>query len=314
MDSKGYGTKDEIKKVSEEVWDQLKSFGSYAFPKGHSTAYSLIANATQYLKLNYPTEFFCALLQQATDDEYLKIYNISKLKYKVKYINPRINKSKETFTFYKKKIVWSFPSIKGIGEKAAIEIVKEQPYEDFEDFFNRVNKRVVNIRVIRVLITAGAFINFGSRNDMWKEYAKLRKGTPAELHTVKEWKVLRGEIMPWVKQTVRDMFPDKMGGVITHDQFLATNLNKRVVVAGSIAALRLVKSKRGPMYIIKVEDTGSTFTVVCWNERYEIMKEKGIEIEEGNYIKVSGTKSLSHMDEEQLTLGKEASSYIKLLL
>jgi DNA polymerase III alpha subunit len=314
MNRDGYGTPEEIRAIAENIWSQLKSFGGYAFPKAHSTAYSLIANTTQYLKLKYPTEFFCALLQQATDDEYLKIYNISKLKYKVKYINPEINKSKETFTFFKKRIVWSFPSIKGIGEKAGIEIVKEQPYENFEDFFNRVNKRVVNIRVIRVLITANAFRNFGTRNDMWKEYARLRKGTPAELHTDKEWKILRGEIMPWVKQTVRDMFPDKMGGVITYDQFLATNINKRVVIAGSIASLRFVKSKRGPMYIIKVEDTGSTFTVVCWNERYEIMKKKGIEIEEGNYIKVSGTKSLSHMDEEQLSLGGEASSYIKLLL
>jgi DNA polymerase III alpha subunit len=314
MNKKGYGSEKEIKKVAEDIWEQLKSFGGYAFPKAHSTAYTLIANATQYLKLYYPTEFFCALLGQATDDEYLKIYNISKRKYKVKYINPRINKSKETFTFYNKRIVWSFPSIKGIGEKAAIEIVKEQPYEDFKDFFNRVNKRVVNIRVIRTLITAGVFRDFGSRNDMWKEYAQLRKGTPAELHTNKEWKILRGEIMPWVKQTVKDMFPDKMGSVIDYEQFMAKSINTRVVVAGSISALRPVKSKRGPMLIFTVTDAGSTFTIVCWNERYRILKEKEIELEVGTYVKVSGTKSLSQMDEDQITLGEERSSYIKVLM
>ena len=314
LDENGYGTPEEVREIAESIWDQLKYMGSYAFPKAHSTAYSLIANATQYLKIHYPTEFFCALLQQTTDDEYLKIYNISKMKYGVKYINPEINKSKETFTFFKKKIIWSFPSIKGIGEKAGIEIIKEQPYENFEDFFKRVNKRVVNIRVIRTLIAANTFRTFGTRNDMWKEYARLRKGTPAELHTDKEWRILRGEIMPWVKQTVRDMFPDKMGGVCTNEEFLATDLGRRVVIAGSIASLRLVNSKRGPMFIIKVDDSGSTFTVVCWNERYSIMKKKGIEIEEGNYIKVSGIKSLSHLEEEQLTLGKESSSYLKVLM
>lgn len=314
MNKKGYGTKKEIRKVANEIWDQLKFSGSYLFPKAHATAYTLIANATQYLKLYYPTEFFCSLLQQATDDEYLKIYNISKRKYKVKYLNPEINKSKETFTFYKNKIVWSFSSIKGIGEKAAIEIVKAQPYDDFEDFFNRVNKRVVNIRVIRVLITSGAFRNIGSRNSMWKEYARLRKGTPAELHTVEEWKTLAGEIMPWVKQTVKDMFPDKLGGVITPQQFTAKNLNTRVVVAGQISSLRHVKSKRGPMLMLKISDAGQTISIVCWNERYKILKEKEIELTEGMYIKVSGTKSLSHIDEEQISLGEERSSYIKVLM
>jgi hypothetical protein len=28
MDKKGYGSKEEIEKVAEDVWDQLKSFGS----------------------------------------------------------------------------------------------------------------------------------------------------------------------------------------------------------------------------------------------------------------------------------------------
>jgi DNA polymerase-3 subunit alpha len=314
MDEKGYGDKKEIEKIANDIWDQLKSFGAYGFPKAHSVAYALIANATQYLKTYYPTEFFCALLSQATDDEYLKIYNISKNKYKVKYINPSINLSKETFTFHKNKIVWSLPSIKGIGEKAAIEIVKEQPYKSFEDFFNRVNKRVVNIRVLRTLITANVFRKFGTRNKVWKELAKLRKDTPTELHNADEWKVLAGEIMPWAKQTVRDMFPDKMGSVITYDQFLAKPLKARVVIAGFITALRLVNSKRGNMYILKVTDSEASFSVVCWNERYQIMKEKGIEIEVGTPVKISGAKSLSHIDEEQIALGAESSSYIKPLL
>jgi hypothetical protein len=172
----------------------------------------------------------------------------------------------------------------------------------------------VNIRVIRVLITSGAFRTIGTKNDMWKEYARLRKGTPAELHTGSEWKVLRGEIMPWVKQTIRDMFPDKVRSAITHDEFLAAPINKRVVIVGFIAVVRLINSKRGNMYILKIEDAGSTFTVVCWNDRYQIMQDKGIEVEVGAPVKISGYKNLSHMDEEQITMGKEPSSYIKVLM
>jgi len=32
MNKKGYGTKKEIRKVANEIWDQLKFSGSYLFP------------------------------------------------------------------------------------------------------------------------------------------------------------------------------------------------------------------------------------------------------------------------------------------
>ena len=161
---------------------------------------------------------------------------------------------------------------------------------------------------------ANAFRKFGNRNDMWKKLVQLRKNTPAELHKADEWKVLAGEIMPWKKQTVREMFPDKMGSVSTHEQFISKDIGRRVVIAGFISDLRLVNSKRGNMYLLKVDDSGSTFSVVCWNDRYKILQDKGIELEIGLPVKVSGQKNLSHMDEEQLTLGGENSSYIKTLL
>jgi hypothetical protein len=32
LDKNGYGTREEVEKIAESVWSQLKSFGGYAFP------------------------------------------------------------------------------------------------------------------------------------------------------------------------------------------------------------------------------------------------------------------------------------------
>ena len=203
MNKKGFGSKDEIKEIAEKVWEELKYAGAYLFPKAHSTSYSIIANATQFLKVHYPTEFFCSLLRQATDEEYGNITNISKKNYGVKFIMPEINTSKEKFVIHNDKIVFSFESLKGIGVKAAIAIVENQPYKSMDDFFVRVNKRVVNVKVVRVLITAKVFRKFGGRNKMNKQYLKLRKDDSYVKKTKEEWDAEAASIITYARKSIK---------------------------------------------------------------------------------------------------------------
>ncbi|MCE9501472.1 MAG: DNA polymerase III subunit alpha, partial [Leptospira sp.] len=55
-------------KFSRELFDQLEKFGGYGFNKSHSVAYALITYQTAYLKANYPTEYFTALLASDQND------------------------------------------------------------------------------------------------------------------------------------------------------------------------------------------------------------------------------------------------------
>lgn len=50
------------RKEAEEMFDKLRFFAIYAFNMSHAVEYGLISYWTCFMKVNYPIEFFCALL------------------------------------------------------------------------------------------------------------------------------------------------------------------------------------------------------------------------------------------------------------
>jgi len=50
--------------VAERVWEQIKGFSGFGFPKAHSAAFGLLAYQTAYLRVHYGPEFLCALLNE----------------------------------------------------------------------------------------------------------------------------------------------------------------------------------------------------------------------------------------------------------
>ncbi|MBI3557021.1 MAG: error-prone DNA polymerase [Deltaproteobacteria bacterium] len=46
----------------DQVFEQIKGFSEYGFPESHSASFALLAYAASYLKLYYPAQFTCALL------------------------------------------------------------------------------------------------------------------------------------------------------------------------------------------------------------------------------------------------------------
>ena len=47
---------------AEKIFKQILGFGEYGFPESHSASFALLAYASAWLKLYYPAEFLCALL------------------------------------------------------------------------------------------------------------------------------------------------------------------------------------------------------------------------------------------------------------
>ncbi len=50
------------REVAEEAFKQLQGFATYGFCKSHAAAFALVAYQTLWLKIYYPAEFYCALL------------------------------------------------------------------------------------------------------------------------------------------------------------------------------------------------------------------------------------------------------------
>ncbi|HMI80741.1 MAG TPA: error-prone DNA polymerase [Solirubrobacterales bacterium] len=50
--------------IAERVWDQIKGFSGFGFPKAHSAAFGLLAYQSAWLRLRYGPEFLCSLLNE----------------------------------------------------------------------------------------------------------------------------------------------------------------------------------------------------------------------------------------------------------
>ena len=130
---------------------------SYCFPNSHAAAYSVISVWCMWLKYYYPLEFMTALLSEENDATKIHGYIRECKRLHIKVIHPDIDKSKDGFAIYDENtIISGFTDIKGIGEKASAAIVEMQPFNDFYDFVDKVNRRTVNKRVIKALVLSGA--------------------------------------------------------------------------------------------------------------------------------------------------------------
>ena len=50
--------------LGERVWDQVKGFSGFGFPKAHGAAFGLLAYQSTYLRVHYATEFLASLLDE----------------------------------------------------------------------------------------------------------------------------------------------------------------------------------------------------------------------------------------------------------
>lgn len=159
-------------KRAKKLFDQIVMFGSYGFNKAHASAYSMISYWCMWLKHYYPVEFMAGLLSKEADEDKRKKFFTECNRLKIEITMPNVNKSDVSFSVDRKKertIVSGLVDIKGIGDKAAVEIVSNQPYDDFYHFCDNIQRRTVNIRCFRALATVGGFSEFCSNKSFMYE-------------------------------------------------------------------------------------------------------------------------------------------------
>lgn len=154
----------------EQFWGQLEAFAAYCFPKAHAACYGLIAYQTAYLKAHYPAAFMAALMTSDYDDTDRLSIEISECRHMgVDVLPPDVNESFVEFAVVPKtnQIRFGMAAIKNVGTGAVEEILRaraEGTFENLDDFFSRVNTRVVNRKALDSLVKAGAFDRFGERS------------------------------------------------------------------------------------------------------------------------------------------------------
>lgn len=145
----------------EHIWADFEKFGGYAFNKAHAVSYAYESFKTAYLKAHYPAEFFAARLSvenmRRNFDDVQKYEADATANFGMKLLPPDLNRSKMVYTIVGERELLRPITCKGIGDKAAEEIVQNQPYKGkdrLHDFAIKVGS-AVNSKVIEAMCDMG---------------------------------------------------------------------------------------------------------------------------------------------------------------
>ena len=152
--------------VMEKVWKDWEAFAAYAFNKSHATCYSVVAFQTAYLKAHYPAEYMASVLtHNMSDIKKLTLFMEECRNMKLEVLSPDVNESLLSFSVNQEgNIRVGMAAIKGVGEAAAEEIIRERnangPYQNLFDLTKRANLRTVNKKSLEGLALTGGFDQF----------------------------------------------------------------------------------------------------------------------------------------------------------
>ncbi len=144
------------------IFDLLAKFANYGFNKSHAAAYAFVSYQTAYLKANYPVEFLAGSMQlDLGNTDKLGVFYQEAQSQKIAVVAPSVQTSQVGFSVKDQKIHYALAAIKGVGEGAVEQIVREREengdFRSIEDFFTRIDIKQVNKRTLENLICAGAF-------------------------------------------------------------------------------------------------------------------------------------------------------------
>jgi DNA polymerase-3 subunit alpha len=191
--------------VAEEVWTYIENFAGYGFNKSHGVGYALLAYETAYLKANYPTEFLCAKLRNASGDaEKLAPLVYDAKLFDVEVTPPRIEAASPDFVVTgDKSIAFGMSALKGVGKTAIKDLMKiSKEVESSDDLFwkLRETKTKLTSAMVVALIRSGVFdTNEDHRVRVLARYRLLEGLTDKEVETVRTLQEAEPQVDDWVR-------------------------------------------------------------------------------------------------------------------
>ena len=206
------------KEVTQAVWDQLKAFGGYSFPKSHAAAFAVLVYRSAWLKRYYPAAFYMALLNCQPMGFWSPAVILGDAKrHGITVLPVDVNESDRFCTASTNTLRLGFNSIKGMGRETAKQIVAtrgEKPFQSLSDFCRRTH---LPRHLVEALIIAGSLDRFkGRRPLLWElqgiEYDERKFPLEAEPD---------GVILPALSTLEAHFWEQEATGVTTGDHILA---------------------------------------------------------------------------------------------
>lgn len=182
--------------IAASIWDQMCTFGSWAFNLSHAAAYTRISVWSMYMKVHHPLAFYAAMAAECNVED-RKSRAVRMFQRRGGKVLPfDVNACGSKFKPDNGALRPGLADLNGVGEKAAMEIEKAAPFTSYQDFLDRVPLRLVNKKVRKVLQAVGAFRAFSGEAAYLKDYAECE--TDAFIKGFPSKRALGAELCYWV--------------------------------------------------------------------------------------------------------------------
>lgn len=150
----GCETKGIPEDVAETYWNKILANAGYSFNKSHAVAYSVITYETLWYYKHYPANYVAARLN--TNPEEITHWTVKAADIGIEFVVPSVNYSDTIYVAKGNQVYMPLSSVKGLGMAAQNSILETRPYHTFQEFIEKVNRRVVNKTIITNLYLIGA--------------------------------------------------------------------------------------------------------------------------------------------------------------
>ena len=284
------------------LFDLMEKFAGYGFNKSHAAAYALVAYQTAYFKAHHPAAFMAANLSLVMDDtDKVRELRDDALAQKLVMLQPDVNASNFRFEpVDTKQIRYGLGGIKGTGEQAIASIVAAREaggaFRDLFDFCRRVDKRLVNRRVVEALVRAGAFDAIDPRRATLFASVGVALSEAERAESAASQVSLFGEeqqtgSLPLVvarewtdaERLVNEKtalgyylsghpfagFAAELAPLVRQSLASLQPRRETVMIAGIVTGLRVQSSRRGKMAFVTLDDGGGSAEIVVFNETFD---------------------------------------------
>lgn len=299
---------------ANRIWRNIYEFAGYSFNRSHAACYSITGYVCQWLKANYPLQFYSVSLDYSKEDELTgRTIEIDKVGEGINLLPPDINYSLKSFNldYDKQSIYWGLESV--VSEAVVDYLIQERDtnglFYSFEEFIGRVEKRKCNKRAIINLILSGSFDEILSITDVRDRYILLEKYFNKYL---KKTDKIEDEID--VSKIRKEYYwIGLQKGVCGYGNFNFEKIRKeskvfketklryvdslflqkdniereKVLVGGVISRITIRKTKNGPMGVVWLLNEGDYIIATMWNDSWEKYKHE-IVGNENNLMFISG--------------------------
>ncbi|MDH5221020.1 MAG: DNA polymerase III subunit alpha [Betaproteobacteria bacterium] len=291
-----------------QLFDLMEKFAGYGFNRSHAAAYALLAYQTAYMKAHRPAAFMAANLSLVMDDtDKVRQFRDDAVANGLAVLPPDVNASEYRFVPVDAKTIrYGLGAVRGTGESAIGAILvarREGPFAGLGDLCRRVDKRIVNRRVIESLVRAGALdaleanrasllASVGRALEAAEQCerqasqvslfgdADLTAGAGDALIDAKPWD-LRQKLME-EKAALGFTLSGHLFSV--HEREIAgfprvplaqlQPAEHRVWLAGVVAAARVQMTRRGRMMVVVLDDGSAQIELSVFNELFERHRDK----------------------------------------